>query len=317
MAPADELLLLLDRRVAALRKARPDLEEALALQEQLIRAALTSARPPAAAPFPIPNEHLSNRLREGVPLLHDQPLQVDVQFAADLFSRIVNVLQQRDGGDERQELEGLIAAATTGAIDPQHLFAEAFVQHHEHLADLAEQAGVDDALLTTLSTQAVAPVLRAYAERLLPMIERFDPEHSTEGALWQRGYCPVCGGWPALAELRGVELARFLRCAACGSGWRARRLACPYCGNDDYRSLQTLTIENEQRFRVSVCENCRGYVKVANAFDPLPGALLALDDVASLPLDVVAIERGYQRPVGTGFHIELAVPDEVWVEEFA
>jgi hypothetical protein len=31
----------------------------------------------------------------------------------------------------------------------------------------------------------------------------------------------------------------------------------------------------------------------------------------------VAIERGYQRPGGTGFVIELAVPDEEWVEELA
>jgi FdhE protein len=311
MAASEELLLLLDRRLAALRKAHPELEEAIDLQEQLIRASLTSARAAEALPFALPREHLIARLHEGVPMLHDQTAHVDVHFAADLFSRLVNVLQQRDDAELRSRLDVLVSAATSGALEPQRLFSEAFVQHHEHLAEIADAAGVDFELLTTIVAQAVAPLLRAYADRLLPLLERIDDVR------WQRGYCWVCGAWPSLGELRGVELAQYLRCAACGSHWRWQRLECPYCANDDFRSLQTLTVEGEPRFRISVCDRCKGYLKVGNAFDPPPAEFLALDDVASLHLDVVAIERGYQRPGGTGFVIELAVPDEEWVEELA
>ena len=313
MASTAELLLVLDRRLAALRQARPDLHEALELQEQLIRASLTSARPAQASPFPLPREHLLARLHEGVPLLHDQPAHVDIHLAADLFSRLVNIFQQREDLELRSKLDAVAHAATSGLIDPQNLFTEAFVQHPAHLAELAQQAGVDSELLMTLARQSVAPLLRAYAERLLPLIERVSDGEAT----WQRGYCPICGAWPLLAELRAVELSQHLRCAACGSGWRWHRLACPYCGTDDFRSLQTLAIEGEQRFRVSVCERCKGYLKIGNAFDPPPAELLALDDVASLHLDLVAIERGYHRPSGSGFAIELAVPDEDWIEEFA
>ena len=246
-----------------------------------------------------------------VPMLHDQTAHVDVHHAADLFSRLVNLLQQRDDTELRARLDVLVSAATSGALEPQRLFSEAFVQHHEHLAEIADAAGVDIELLTTIVAQAVAPLLRAYADRLLPLLERIDDVR------WQRGYCWVCGAWPSLGELRGVELAQYLRCAACGSHWRWQRLECPYCANDDFRSLQTLTVEGEPRFRISVCDRCKGYLKVGNAFDPPPAEFLALDDVASLHLDVVAIERGYQRPGGTGFVIELAVPDDEWVEELA
>jgi FdhE protein len=311
MAASEERLLLLDRRLAALRKAHPELEEAIDLQEQLIRASLTSARAAEALPFALPREHLIARLHEGVPMLHDQTAHVDVHYAADLFSRLVNLLQQRDDTELRSRLDVLVSAATSGALEPQRLFSEAFVQHHEHLAEIADAAGVDIELLTTIVAQAVAPLLRAYADRLLPLLERIDDVR------WQRGYCWVCGAWPSLGELRGVELAQYLRCAACGSHWRWQRLECPYCANDDFRSLQTLTVEGEPRFRISVCDRCKGYLKVGNAFDPPPAEFLALDDVASLHLDVVAIERGYQRPGGTGFVIELAVPDEEWVEELA
>jgi len=162
----------------------------------------------------------------------------------------------------------------------------------------------------------VAPLLRAYAEHLLPAIERVD-DGSPTGAIWQRGYCPVCGAWPLLAELRGIELAQFLRCSACGSGWRSRRILCTYCGNDDFRDLRTLQPEGEMRFRMSVCERCKGYLKIGNAFDPPPAELVALDDLASIDLDVTAIERGYRRPETTGSVIELAVPEGEWAEELA
>jgi FdhE protein len=310
----DELAALLDRRLVAVRKSRPDLEAAIALQEQLIRSDLASARRPLVQPFAIPRDALHGRIRGGVPLLHDQPVTVDIHFAADLFSRLVNALQQRDDPETPDQLGLLVDAATAGRLDPQHLFTEAFVQHRDHLSELAISAGVDTDLLSALAAQSVAPLLRAYADQLLPLIDRAD-DGSPDGAIWHAGYCPVCGAWPLLAELRGVELAQFLRCSACGSGWRSRRILCPYCGNDDYQHLRHLQIEGEQRFRVALCERCHGYLKVGNAFDPPPAELLALDDVVSMHLDVAAIERGYQRPGGTGFSIELAVPEEEWLAE--
>lgn len=279
-----------------------------------MRASLDAPRSAEAHPFPLPHDQVAARLRAGVPLLHDQPAFVDIHFAADVFSRLVNVLQQREDAQLDTQLEAVVAAATGGAIDPQRLFGEAFVQHADHLAEIALQSGVDVELLSTLASQATAPLRRAYADRLLPLVQKLD-DGSPEGALWQQGYCPVCGGWPVLGELRGIELALFLRCAACGSGWRSRRMLCAYCGNDDHQTLRVLTIAGEQRFRISVCERCKGYLKVGNAFDPPSAELLAIDDVASLHLDVAAIERGYQRPVGSGFVIELAVPEEEWVEE--
>lgn len=314
MAASDERLQLLDRRLAALNKSRPDLAQALELQEQLVRASLASARPPQAQPFPIPREHLAARVREGVPVLHDQPVQIDVHYAADLFSRLVNTLQEREDADLAPRLDAVATAALNGQLDPQTLFAEAFVQHHAHLNALAEQAQVDPELLVALATQSVAPLLRAYADRLAPLVAGLD-DGSPEAVAWHFGYCPVCGGWPLLAELRGIELSAHLRCAACGTAWRWRRIGCAYCRNDDFRSLQVLTIEGEQRFKISVCDRCHGYLKVINSFDPPPADLLVLDDVASVHLDVAAIERGYHRPVGSGYVIELALPDDGWRAE--
>jgi FdhE protein len=310
----DELLMLLDRRVDGLRKTRPDLVDGLDLHAQLIRLALTAARPPLTPPFPLPRERAAARMADGVPLLHEQPVELDVHYAADLLSRTVNMLLERDDADLRQRLQRLVAAATGGTLDAQRLFTEAFVNHHDHLAEMAVPAEVDPELLITLARHAVAPILRGYAAHLAPLVERLE-DGSTSGTRWRPGYCPVCGAWPLLGELRGIELAHYLRCSGCGAGWRSRRMLCPYCGNDDFRALHILQVEGEQRFRVSVCERCKGFLKIGNAFDPPPPELVGLDDVASVHLDVAAIERGYRRPGGAGFPIELALAEPEWAED--
>ena len=44
---------------------------------------------------------------------------------------------------------------------------------------------------------------------------------------WVEGYCPVCGSWPAFAEVRGIERSRYFRCGRCGGEWHARALCVP------------------------------------------------------------------------------------------
>src|SRR3989454_9359488 len=57
---------------------------------------------------------------------------------------------------------------------------------------------------------------------------------------WAYGDCPVCGGWPALAEIRGLDGSRHLRCGGCGGDWRTEWLLCPFCGERDHGNLGSL-----------------------------------------------------------------------------
>ena len=133
---------------------------------------------------------------------------------------------------------------------------------------------------------------------------------------WDRGYCPVCGSWPTLAELIGAEKRRVLRCGRCGTSWSWLVLLCPYCGNDDHRYLGTLTpadvrpgtalptsadpdsadVRLHSKDRVDVCERCRGYLKAVPSFAPVSIVRLAAEDVATVHLDVGARAAGYARP---------------------
>ncbi len=117
------------------------------------------------------------------------------------------------------------------------------------------------------------------------------------------GWCPVCGAWPAFAEVLGVERRRHLRCGRCGAAWPTPGLSCAYCGNADHARLGTLLVdERASRCTVDVCHACTGYLKCYTTLQPAPADEVLVADLASVEFDVAAVERGHRRPPG------LAVP---------
>ena len=283
--------------MAALRRARPELDAPLTLQAALLRETLAETRQPEIR-LERPRHGVAlSTLRAGIPLLEGEPLWLDVQYAADLFERLLNVVLRAADAETRARAAPHIAAASAGRLQPHELFTEALLRHQDHIVALAATVQVDGEFLFSLASLAVAPLLRAYATRVSGTIERAADERP-----WARGFCPACGNAPLLGELQGVELRLFLRCSACGVAWRSRRLFCPFCETDDHRSLRTLRVEGDHRFSAQLCNRCHGYLKIGNAFESAPAVLLALDDLASVDLDVLAVERGYRSP-RTGFRL--------------
>jgi hypothetical protein len=167
-------------------------------------------RPTRVGRFVLPPQRAQAKLRQGTPLLHDEPVRLDLDFAGDRFTRLA-------GGQAAGAR--LLADAADGRLDLPRVFEEAFVQHPDHVAELAAFAGVDGTLLAMLAGQAVAPLRRAYAEALRPLVERL----VEQDGLWERGYCPVCGATPVAVETAGdLDLpSDRLRCGGCGTSWPA------------------------------------------------------------------------------------------------
>jgi formate dehydrogenase maturation protein FdhE len=45
-----------------------------------------------------------------------------------------------------------------------------------------------------------------------------------------------------------------------------------------------------------VCGTCHSYVKTVDVTEPSPFPLLAIADLETMDLDVLAMQQGYQRP---------------------
>jgi FdhE protein len=222
----------------------------------------------------------------GAPFLAGSTISVDARSLERWVSDLL-VTAARGGSDVGSLLDRRHAPA---AWDPIAFVEAAVADRAAQLDALAASSGVRAELLRSLAVPAAMPLLRACAR-----IGGSAPEG------WDHGYCPVCGAWPALAEARGLEGTRQLRCGRCGSDWRFDWLRCPFCGNDEHTALGGLVSEALGAMRkVETCHLCRGYVKTVTTLTARTPAEVVLEDAASAPYDVAAIEAGFSRPAAPG-----------------
>jgi len=190
---------------------------------------------------------------------------------------------------------GLVSTAfspTHVAAHPLPFLEAAICLDETRLADLAQADGADPGALGALMQLATMPLLHACGRSLAPQVP-LD---------WASGYCPVCGAWPTLAEVRGLERTHRWRCGRCGGDWGLALLRCPYCGEADHQRLGSLTTEDDEATcTVDTCLTCRGYVKTRTVLQPTPPYAVVLEDLATVEWDLVALARGYRRPTPPGY----------------
>lgn len=170
----------------------------------------------------------------------------------------------------------------------------------------APDQAIVDALLSGMElTPASSGLLRFLGWTTLrrgwkPMLSAFAKWRDEDR--WQRPHCPGCGSMPAMAQMVGVEPGhvRYLACGCCGSRWRWRRTACPFC-EDDRHKLEVVVVESDPRLRVDHCAACKGYLKVYVG-QGQESVLLA--DWTSLHLDVVAHDRGLERKAASLYDLD-------------
>jgi FdhE protein len=235
------------------------------------------AHPPDTVAKASPSPHLS-----GAALRPDGPA------VAQLLDRLSAVARA-------QGLEALVGPATcapANRVDASlAVFLAAINGDDADLDRQASRAGATPEGWRALAQLLPMPYLHACARRWA----------ATERTAWSQGYCPVCGAWPAFAEVRGIQRARHLRCGRCGAGWAMPVLACTYCATSDHDVLGTLVVDDKTaRWAVDVCHGCSGYLKSFTTLQPTPPSEILVTDLASVEFDVAAIERGFLRPQAHG-----------------
>jgi hypothetical protein len=109
--------------------------------------------------------------------------------------------------------------------------------------------------------------------------------------IWSHGHCPFCGWEPDFAVIM-PDASRRLICGRCVAQWSFGPLTCPFCSNDD-RALVTSFATRDGRYRVYACDVCHRYLKAYDARHASRPVMVAVDTIATLPLDAAAMQRGY------------------------
>lgn len=186
---------------------------------------------------------------------------------------------------------GAVEGARADRLDVLALIEAAIGHDAERIEALAGGVGIGAAALGPLAQLAAGPLLQACRRALA----------GAPPPAWRHGFCPVCGGWATMAETRGLERARWLRCGRCGAGWGAAALACPFCGERDHERLVALLPEQGGEARkVEACTSCGGYLKTLTTLAAWPGEAVLLEDLATVDLDLAAVARGHGRPEDPG-----------------
>ena len=260
---------------------------------RVIKEALREAERPQWARLVPALEHPG---RGGRPLLDGAVITVGHRLVGRWVRRILGIAAAAG-----TEVKPLARAVAAGWLDPLALFESAVSQNVDRFHELSHADTDYRGPLRGLASLIAMPMLqncrRAWAERV-----------PTD---WAYGYCPICGTWPALAEMRGLDGARHLRCGCCGGDWRTEWLRCPFCGEDDHEELGSLVSPDSlARQTIEVCNRCSGYVKTMTTLSAIRPEHVVLEDLATLVLDIAALERGYRRPAAKGHEAAVSVVAE-------
>ena len=261
-----------------LKHDQPDLATAADMQIELLGA---QRRIQSRVPLPpMTFERRKPDGRQRTPLLQFKDIPIDwsdfrlmVRQTADILRRFETLESPeydhiqalaRDG-----HIEAVVASWYEGAMSPARRTTDPRTQEKELL---------DQVLLLSMR-----PFLARCAEALLPRIELAD---------WGHPCCPLCGGEPEMAYINPAA-ERLLICGRCTGQWHYDPITCPYCKNSDRTRITSFT-SRDGRYRIYACDACRRYLKAFDGRDGSRPALLAVDSIATLPLDAAAIQRGYQ-----------------------
>lgn len=190
-------------------------------------------------------------------------------------------------GEAGPEAHSLQHAARSAYLDAFAILEIAADQDSERMEAASRDLDVSSDALSVAAGLAALPLLHALRQRYAQVI----------ASHWHEGFCPLCGDWPLLAEVRGSERARRLRCGRCGADWSLPGVRCPFCDAAGHGALAALVPdEGRQARQVETCTQCRGYLKTLSTLRAWASDEIPLADLSSVDLDLVALERDFTRP---------------------
>jgi hypothetical protein len=265
-----------------LRTTQPELATAIDMQLALVDM---QRRVQSRVPLPwiqADPEWLRAQQVAGRPLVRFSDIPLDWTDFRLTFRQTADILRRFDAL-ESGDYEKIVALAREGnALEPVVTKWYAATSGVDGADPRDRAPGDAPATLDHVLVLALRPFLARCAEALLQRVDL---------SAWHHGHCPFCGWEPDFAVIT-PSADRRLICGRCVAQWTFPALTCPFCANADH-ALVTSFATRDGQYRVYACDVCRRYLKAYDARNASRPVMLAVDSIATLPLDAAAMQRGY------------------------
>ncbi len=109
-------------------------------------------------------------------------------------------------------------------------------------------------------------------------------------------HCPVCDSPPVGSIVRAGAAnqgLRYLVCSLCSSQWNMERIHCVSCGDSKHVFYYGID-GSDGAIQAETCDSCHVYSKIMH-MEKNPAVDIIADDLATISLDILVGEAGYQR----------------------
>jgi FdhE protein len=226
------------------------------------------------------------QFRSGVAILQQNGLpDVGDVFRSTALSLIPAIIQGFEA--LRSDMEKLEALIKAGSIDLSRFFQASPADAGELSGKWSGEHGV--------SPQAMGFLTRMTARTVLGrMGEKWSGRDKVP--TWDKGYCPICGSPPMVARVMEGITTRWLHCSTCGHAWVFSRVICPACDNKEQKDMNYFFVEEKDREKAFVCENCKQYLITVDKVNEHSGFDADVAALSLVHLDIIMQEKGY-RPM--------------------
>jgi FdhE protein len=290
-----------NREIAYYKTQAPDLAELMDLYADILAIQaeyLEKIEPGIEVDEPL---EIERKVAEGAVLINARNLRIDPEQFKEVLGKMIAVVaaktpELKPGLDRLLDHPDL--NVDTAGENP--LFINSLINSNtQYIKKVAELIELNTDIMFFLAYRSISPFVEA-AARLY--------RGQYDDAAWGKTICPVCGRKPIIA-FATEDGAHFLQCQICRTDWSYPEETCVVCGNTSPETYKYLYDEADPGHRVYVCDSCKKYIKETDVAALGRDIDVEVEDLATLVLDYVAKEKGYEPGGRVTFAINIEYKD--------
>jgi FdhE protein len=224
------------------------------------------------------------RLQGGVPVIEQCLLFQSGDPAESIALSLIPAI-----GEGMPKLTAKLAKLEKHIKNGELKLAEAFHTHpsqsQEDIKRWAEAFHIQPAVINLLLRYVTMIILQKRAGEIAGFLGEF---------VWDKGYCPICSSFPAIAVLKDKSGRRWLHCLTCSHEWSFSRIACPYCENEAPAGMDFFFVDDRKQESAFVCDKCKKYLITLNRSDDFTDYDIEITAIALIHLDMIMQGKGFQ-----------------------